>query len=196
MPTKTPKKVAPGFTYLELVIVILIISGLLYFAIERLLKLQVVAERAAVEQIIGQLQSAIALTIGEHIVNHDIKGLRRYVSTNPMNLLSETPLNYLGKFASQPEPIEKASWWYDQTRHYLVYQVANKHYFQSDGPEKSVILLKIRPVYDDINSNRRFDRRDVLKGLKLRPQFSYKWLNEPLDETEYSAKLNSNELRK
>lgn len=191
MPKLRSHRLEAGFTYLELVIVIAIIASLLYFALDRLLKLQVVAERAAVQQIIGQLQSAIGLTIGEHIVEHDIPGLKKYVSTNPMLLFSETPVNYLGSFASRPEPIAGASWWYDQTNGYLVYQVANKQYFQSDGPEKSVIKLKILPVYDDINHNRRFDRRDVLKGLRLVPTHPYRWSNEPIDVADYTAKPNN-----
>ena len=182
------RKQAGGFTYLELVIVIAIIAGLLYFAIDRLLKLQVVAERAAMEQIIGQLQSSIALTISDHIVNHDIPGLRKYVSTNPMDLLADTPINYQGSFPNDPGSTERATWWYDQSKQVLVYRVANFTYLATDSPDKDNIKFKILPVYDDINRNRRFDRSDVLTGLRLQATHPYRWHNEPVEMADYMAR--------
>ena len=177
-----------GFTLLELVVVLIIISGLLAFAFDRLLKLEVQAERAAMEQVIGNLKSALALTIGKHIATDDIPGLRKYLDTNPMDLLADTPPTYLGSYVGQPPKLANgANWYYDQSSQSLVYVTGNPAYFQSEGTEKSVTRLKILPVYDDKNGNGRFDAGDSLAGLKLAATAPYHWQNEPIKPAEYTT---------
>lgn len=173
-----------GFSLLELLVVIIIISTLLAIAIDRLMRLQVVAERAAMETIIGNLQSAIALTISNHVVKNQINDLKQYIDSNPMDLLADTPVNYLGSFSEPPKNGETGVWWYDTTSKTLVYHVGNTANFETESLEKSVAKFKIRPVYDDNNRNRRFDRGDTLVGLKLTPLARYRWLNEPVDLAE------------
>lgn len=184
MPTRRQQ----GFTLFELVVVIIIISALLAFAFDRLLKLQVQAERASMEQVIGNIKSALALTIGKHIATDTIPGLRKYLDTNPMDLLADTPQTYLGSFRGQPPKLAKGvNWYYDQTSRTLVYVTANPAYFHSEGPEKNVIQFKILPVYDDNNANGRFDAGDSLAGLKLAATAPYHWSNEPIKPAEYAT---------
>ena len=109
-----------------------------------------------------------------------------------MDLLADTPVNYLGSFAQPPKNIKTGSWWYDTSSSSLVYVVANPAYFHSDGPENGLAKFKIRPVYDDNNHNGRFDHADTLVGLKLTPQASYRWLNEPLNPAEYASAEETN----
>jgi len=179
------KQVQSGFSMLELVVVIIIISVLLAIGISKLMKLQVQAERSAMENVIGTLQSAIALTISEHIAKDQIPQLRKYIGSNPMALLATQPINYKGSFPEKPKELESASWWYNTTNRALYYQVSNREYFSTQGNEKGVTKFKILPVFDDINSNGRFDRRDVLKGLRLSPMAEYRWLNEPIEPESY-----------
>lgn len=165
-----------GFTLLELTIVVIIISLLVAIAIDRLLKLQVQAERAAMQGVLGNLQSAMALTISEHIARDRIAALRQYVHSNPMALLASPPINYLGSFRNAPAHPEGASWWFEQNSNSLAYLVLNKDYFQAKNTKNGVIKFKIEAVYVDKNGNRRFDRHDELKGLQLRPTEPYRWL--------------------
>jgi len=174
-----------GFSMLELVVVIIIISTLLAIGINKLMKLQVQAERSALENIIGTLQSSIALTISEHVAKDRIPQLEKYISSNPMDLLASQPLNYKGSFAGKPKNMESASWWFDTRSRYLYYQVANRDYFSTAGEEKGAIKFKILAVYDDNNRNGRFDKGEQLKGLRLKPSVPYKWLNEPIDPNAY-----------
>ena len=173
-----------GFTLIELVVVIIIISGLLYFAFERLLKLEVQAERASMQQVIGNLNSAIAMVISKHIADDNIPELRSYIDSNPMELLAQTPPTYLGSFAGQPPQLDQGvHWYFDQTSHTLVYVTGSPAYFVSDGPVKSVTRLKILPVYDDKNGNRQFT---ALAGLRLAATAPYHWHNEPINPAEYT----------
>lgn len=171
---------------LELVIVIIIISVLLAIGINKLMKLQVQAERAAMENTIGTLQSAIALTISEHIARDRLPQLKKYIGANPMGLLASQPLNYTGSFSQKPGFQESASWWFNTSNRTLYYQVANREYFSTQDREKGVTKFKILAVYDDNNRNGRFDRRDTLKGLRLAPVADYQWLNEPVDPESFT----------
>lgn len=169
-----------GFSAFEFVIVVLIIAGLLWFVLDRLLRVQVIAERALLEQNIGLMKSALALTISEHVARDNIAGLRTLIGSNPMDLMSETPPTYLGSLATAPAKPPAGSWFFDRSRHQLIYQITNVSHIDISGPEKSQIGFKISPVYDDINGNGRFDTGDTLKGLKLQPQTTYRWSMESL----------------
>jgi len=164
-----------GFSLLELLIVIIIISTLLGFAIARLLKLQVQAERSSMEGMVGIMQSAIALTISEHIAKDKISRLAKYVNSNPIKLLTEPPHNYLGSFEGRPDDPEHASWWYDKSSNTLCYFVLNHEHVRTESRDKRLIKFKIMAVYDDNNSNGRFDPGDVLIGLRLAPVSKYRW---------------------
>ncbi len=167
-----------GFTLLELVVVISIISTLLYVAIDRLLKLQVTAEQAVVDQTVGNLQSALALTIAEHIAHGNIPGLKEYVGSNPVKLLAQTPLSYHGYLTGEHAELPGGSWYYRTDTKSLIYQVANQEYFTRPDKDLAQIEFKIYPVYDDNNHNGRFDAGDTLKGLTLKSIHPYRWLRE------------------
>jgi type II secretory pathway pseudopilin PulG len=172
---------ARGFTYLELVIVIIIISTLLYVAIDRLLRLEVEAERASMQQVIGILQSALAMAMAEQIAKGDIPAMKKYINTNPMNLLAQQPENYLGAHRAEPDPLPTGSWYFLTSSKSLIYRVRNQEYFATASNRHDGVELKILPVYDDNNRNGRFDAGDTLKGLRLQPLEAYHWLSEPLD---------------
>lgn len=174
-----------GFSMLELVVVIIIISVLLTVGISKLMKLQVQAERSAVKSMVGIMQSAIALTISEHIAKDQLRQIKKYVRSNPMRLLAAEPINYKGSFARQPANLEPASWWFNTRNRTLYYKVSNIDYFSSNSTEKGVIKFKILAVFVDKNGNGRFDRGETLKGLRLTSTANYQWLNEPIDPETY-----------
>ncbi len=178
-------RAARGFTYLELVIVIIIISTLLYFAVDRLLRLEVEAERTSMQQVIGIMQSAMALAMAEHIAKGDIPGLKKYVNTNPMNLLAQQPENYHGAHKTEPDSLPGGSWYFHTPSKSLIYRVRNQTYFVTASNRHDRAELKILPVYDDNNRNGRFDAGDTLKGLRLQAVETYQWLSEPLDPKQF-----------
>ena len=175
-----------GFTLLELVTVIAIVSILFFFAAERLLKLEVEAERVSTLQVIGILKSALAIEISAHIARGDIKGLNKFILTNPMDRLSETPHNYLGVL-DKPNinTISKGQWYFDQSDRTLVYKVKNGEYFQTSLNKPAQIKLQIMPVFDDMNQNGRFDDRDRLKGLRIQSLEHYQWLADPIEVSQF-----------
>lgn len=167
-----------GFSLLELVVVIIIISILMVLAIQRLLSLQVDAERVVMESVVGALRSAIGIKVAEKIVRQNIGDLATLENGNPMNLLAETPSNYIGELTgADPLTLVPGSWYFDSDNHVLVYIVDNIGYFSGGMTDPSRARFRMRLVYTDKNNNGSYDSGvDSIEGLRLAPLESYRWI--------------------
>jgi len=167
-----------GFSLLELIIVVIIVSVLFTVAISRLLDLQVDAERVAMETVAGVLRSAIGIKVAEHIVKQDVPGLARLAGSNPMDRLAEKPGNYLGELDGvDPATLADGNWYFDRQAGVLVYLVRNTGFFRGgfDNPPRA--RFAIRLVYGDRNGNGTFDPgSERIEGLKLVPLEPYQWV--------------------
>jgi general secretion pathway protein G len=169
-----------GFSLLELVVVIVIISVLLVLAISRLLALMVDAERVTMEAVAGTLRSAIGMKVAESIVKSKVSELRAFEGSNPMALLAETPHNYLGELdGADPAKLEDGNWYFDKRDKTLVYLVRNKGFFSGGQPSPPRARFAVRLVYSDRSGNGVFDPGvDVIEGLRLSPAEKYSWSRE------------------
>ena len=87
-PTSLPAESrARGFTYLELVFVIVILSLLYIFGIDKLLKLRVDAEATGLAYAISGLQVALSLQMSEMVARGEMHKLPVLVGQNPMDWL-------------------------------------------------------------------------------------------------------------
>lgn len=170
-------KAAKGFSLLELVVVIVIISVLLVMAISRLLALQVDAERVAMETVGGVLRSAIGIKVAESIVKQDVRGLESLEGSNPMERLSEVPINYLGELDGPDlTSLKEGNWYYDRRDRALVYLVRNKGFFNGGLSNPPRARFAIRLVYTDRNANGRFDQGiEAIEGVRLAVLEPYRW---------------------
>jgi general secretion pathway protein G len=171
------KHFSGGFSLLELVIVIVIISVLMVLAISRLLALQVDAERVTMETIAGTLRSAIGIKVAESIVNMKVADLPALEGGNPMDLLAETPHNYLGeRDGVEPATLEDGNWYFDKQAKTLVYLVRHKGFFTGGLPNPSRARFALRLVYSDKNGDGVFNPGvDAIEGMRLKPVESYSW---------------------
>jgi len=164
-----------GFSLLELVVVIAIISALLAFAITRLWPLQVDAERVAMEQVLGSLRSALGIKVADYFVRNDVAGVRSLTGTNPMDRLSEVPKNYLGALSgANPGSIEGGSWYFDVPGKALVYRVRNQDYFRGGAGPPAQARFTIKVVYEE----RGRSGRNEIAGVTLGAMEPYSWISE------------------
>lgn len=135
---------------LELVLVIAVIALLATVGLERLWAVSVDAERAAMEQVLGGLRSAIGIKVANHFVRNDWQGLRALEASNPMDQLAEVPGNYLGTLASpDAAAIEANRWYFDSGSRTLVYRVRNAGSFISTLPGPARARFKVEVVYGE-----------------------------------------------
>ena len=175
------RNLAPGFSLLELVVVIGIVVLLLVIAVNKLLPLRADAERTAMEGVLGTLKSALSIEVSAHIAKGKIPALSVLADSNPMRRLSEIPRNYLGELdAPDPATIEGGQWYFDLKSHTLIYRVSevNVDYFKTALPGPARARFAVRLDYDDANGNGRFDNGvDALRGVRLEPLEAYSWIN-------------------
>ena len=166
-----------GFSLLELVIVIVIISVLMVLAMSRLLALMVDAERVTMESVAGALRSAIGMKVAENIVKSKVAELPAFEGSNPMALLAETPHNYLGELdGADPAKLEDGQWYFDKRDKALVYLVRNKGFFAGGQLDPPRARFAVRLIYSDSNGNGVYDPgKDVIEGLRLSPVEKYSW---------------------
>lgn len=174
-----------GFTLLELAIVVSLIAVLVGFAIDRLMGLQVDAERVQMQRTIGTLRSAARMEMAEAILHHDLARLGRLDGGNPMALLEQPPPNYVPPAGEprrgdrEPGGIPQPGQWTFEDG-YLVYHVKNTDYFHSTGKQAEV-RYRLTLHYDDRNGNGRFDPGvDHPRGLLVQAVDDFRWLREPV----------------
>ena len=171
---------ARGFSLLELLIVIVIISVLLVVAIERLLVLRFEAERAMVQTVIGAMKSALYIEFAAAAAKGEIKRMDTSRGSNPMAPLVEKPEAYIGEYyGPDPAVFDPGTWYFDLRDRALVYVVRFPQQFVTplSGPPR--LRLMVEPDYDDLDRNGRFDPgRDPVRGLKLVPLEPFYWKNE------------------
>jgi general secretion pathway protein G len=165
-----------GFTLLELVVVVCLVAILFTVAANRLWYLQIAAEQAAMDMVLGNLRSALGMEVAQSFARGNQAGLRALEGSNPMRLLAETPENYLGEIAG--EPARRGSWRFRPADGVLVYRVKNEAYFRGAGGGLEA-RFRLRLVYEDKNRNGRFDSgRDDVLGVRLVALEPYAWTTE------------------
>ena len=165
-----------GFSLLELVVVIVLISVLLTLGIERLLIMKAQAERTAMEQVLSSIRSGLTIRLAELAVRSRLPQAAAMAGKNPFNVLSEKPPNYLGELL-RPDPgtLARGNWYFDLQEGALCYLPESEEFFES-RLEPPRARFRIAPVFDDVNKNGRYDEGlDLLRGLSLAPLEAYSW---------------------
>ncbi len=168
-----------GFSLLELVVVICIVALLAMHLNRRLQLLQVAAEQAAAEHVIGAVRSAVALEVAQHVLGGRPEALALLPGSNPMDRLAEQPGNYLGELeAPDPASIEAGHWYFDRGQDVLVYRVRHGRYLETPLPGPPRIRFKYRVVAADSNANGIFEPRgDEIRGLTVTAVEPYRWVD-------------------
>ena len=165
-----------GFTMLELVVVIIIISVIGVVAVNRFWQWSVVAERASLQTVVGAIRTALGLETARLALRQQLSKLPNTVNTNPMKLLAQAPDSYIGEVENDEQPVQAGSWYFDTNEKLLVYRPKYTDGFSTQLEGTPRVRYRIKLVYTDNNRNRRFDRGiDDIGGLDLVPAETYVW---------------------
>lgn len=124
MPSALPplRRRRAGFSLLELVVAIAIVAILGGVLLERVMFYRVQAERVAMEQVAGNLRSALHLQLALLLVRNREQQIQELLQQNPMDWLAEKPSNYLGEVeAIEGAPLEKGHWYFERKGMRLLY---------------------------------------------------------------------------
>lgn len=167
-----------GFTLIELVIVMAVIAGLTGVLINRVQPYQEQAEKAAMEQTLGTIRSALHLQIASRIAKGKVNEIPALAEQNPMDWLAEKPKNYLGAYyAPKQEDVVSGHWTFDLKKRSLIYSVQNTAHFHSKGGTSNQIHFQVKLVTNPKVSSRKIEELNAgdIEGVILEPVFPYTW---------------------
>jgi general secretion pathway protein G len=140
-----------GFSLLELVIVIVIVSVLLLVAIDRLLVLRFEAERVGVQSVIAAMRSGLSIEFAAAAARGQLGGVEAARGSNPMLRLADRPDSYAGEFYGADAALfEPGTWYFDTRDHAIVYIVRFPEQFVSQLAGTPRLRLSVEPDLDGI----------------------------------------------
>ena len=138
-------KSASGFSLFEFLVVVTSIALLGGVLLERVRFYQEQAEKAAMEQMVGALRSALRLQIAERL-SKGRQGLAELLGQNPMDWMIGKPLNYPGERPSaEPGKASGGSWYFDRRDRCLVYVVGNGRHFAPNAVGRKEVRYQVQP---------------------------------------------------
>jgi prepilin-type N-terminal cleavage/methylation domain-containing protein len=138
-----------GFTLIELVVVIAIISILISALLTRVWFYQEQAEKAAMEQVAGALQSSLVLQYAHLLTQGQEAKVKNLVEENPTRWLMRQPPNYAGEFQGViPEEIAPGNWAFDLKTHELIYVPDRTEYFVPGKDGNKWVRYRARLLYE------------------------------------------------
>lgn len=178
-----------GFSIFELVAFI-ITSAIIYsYAANQFSDFPGEAERANFLAVSTQLQTGVNMEMMFGLKAFSGAPIEQYEGANPMDLMLETPSNYLGAFpivdlAAMP----RRSWYFDTSGQELVYLVndSSQVYLIQNGAsvQSNEIRFKITADYSEVNSSTGIpvdiggeggQSKQRLNGMVFRPSIPYQW---------------------
>jgi len=167
-----------GFTLIELIVVITVIVILAGLFLVRIPGYQEQAEKAAMQQVEGALQTALVLRYGALMTRGaaNEKELSALAADNPMNWLQRLPPNYRGEYYDPtPRTVAPGNWMFDLKSRDLIYVVDHGDAFTPGKDGKKWIRFHARLGYAPMLGQAQAGKE--LVSTLFEPTEPYHWLD-------------------
>lgn len=169
-----------GFTLIEFVVVIAIITILASLFLNKdsnMWLYQEQAEKTAMVEVAGAIQSELTMRYGHLMINNAQSGIVGLSTSNPMSWLARPPRNYAGEFYDPtPESVASGSWVFDQKSHELVYILSRSDRFTPGPDGQKWIRYHVRLIYEH-DAAVPSKAAKSLVGILFEPVVPYHWLD-------------------
>jgi prepilin-type N-terminal cleavage/methylation domain-containing protein len=162
-----------GFTLIELIVVVCIVVILIGTLLNRVSYYQEQAEKVAMQQVAGALQSALTMEYGSLMTHGQGSRVSELVTENPMDWLSRKPENYSGEFyAPTSGSVAPGNWVFDLKSRDLVYVVDRGEHFTPGRDGNKWVRYHVRLTYEQLPAG---DEEKALTGVLFEPVEPYSW---------------------
>lgn len=165
-----------GFTLLEFIVVISIIAVLAGIFLARIPFYQEQAEKAAMEQVAGAVQSALLLRFAALQTRGAAtdKNLQALATDNPVQWLQQKPKNYAGEyFDPTPRSVAPGQWLFDLKSRDLIYLPQHNDYLKAGKDGYKWLRFHVRLGYEPALGG----RGKELTSTVFEPVEAYRWLD-------------------
>ena len=157
-----------GFTLIELILVICIVSVVMVFAADRFLYWQERAEKAAMESVLAGIKMGLQIRMAEMIMTNQQVKAADLENENPMRWLQEPPVTYAGEYAA---PVKAGNWYYAAKEHELVYVPSGTTFLDTGQPDSKELRFRIVARYAANSAN----DHQTPSGIAIKPARDFKW---------------------
>ena len=167
-----------GFTLIEFIVVIIIIVVLAGLFLTRIPLYQEQAEKAAMQQVEGALQSALVLRYGalQTRAAATEQNISILATDNPMTWLQKLPPNYKGEYYDpSPRTVAPGSWMFDLKSRELIYVLNQSDNFTPGRDGSKWIRFRVHLGYE-LMLGRPEAGKELVTTL-LEPTEPYHWLD-------------------
>lgn len=124
-----------GISRFEFAAAVAIIGVFGAVVLERLLYLEEYAEMTAMELTVLNMGAGLRYRTADFLMRDKVSEIATLADENPVNWLQNHPESYLGDFDLKPDTDLRGKWYFDKTRHELVYTVNNRRHFLPAGDQ-------------------------------------------------------------
>lgn len=165
-----------GFTLIELIVVITVIVVLMGLFLNRALFYVEQAEKTAMEEVAGTIQSALTMQYGQILTRGKSSDVAALAQDNPMNWLQKRPRNYAGEFYDPTTlSVESGNWVFDLKSRDLIYLVRNADHFRPGKDGKKWIRFHVTINYEVSRLPSLKNAPPELTGIVFKPVDPYSW---------------------
>ena len=134
------------------------------------------AEKTAMEQVAGSIQSALTMQYGQILTRGKPSDVAALASDNPMNWMQKKPRNYAGEFYDPtPQSVEPGNWAFDLKSRDLVYLPNNSNHFRPGRDGKAWIRFHVVVNYEPSRLPSLQNAPPELTGIVFEPVEPYSW---------------------
>jgi prepilin-type N-terminal cleavage/methylation domain-containing protein len=164
-----------GFTLLELIVVISVVAITATIALDRLFGYMSQAEKAAMEYNASMIKSGLWMSAASLMMAERTSDIPALAKQNPINLLAQKPANYLGEIdGRKTDSLEGGNWFYDASKHQVIYVVGHRRYFMPEVPDDFTIRYGMKVLYGEMELAPG-SKVTYIAGITLVPLTKYTW---------------------
>ncbi|MES2356380.1 MAG: hypothetical protein V4568_18665 [Pseudomonadota bacterium] len=140
------RRAARGITWVEFSVALFLISVFVSLLLAALLRAEQAAEKSMFYLTVSELRSELLLRRAELMIGNRVQEMDALVGSNPAMLLHRSLIGYVGETNGPPDNEDK-TWYFDRTRHELVYRFrrwSTWPFAGEEGPTEGRLSIKGR----------------------------------------------------
>lgn len=169
-------RIPTGFSLIELILVVAIVSILMAVFLDRVWFYQELAEKTAMEEVASGIQSALTLQHGKHYARGNQDDISLLATENPMKWLQKMPKNYSGEYYDPtPRSVAPGNWVFDLRSRELIYVVDRAEHFVPGKDGKKWIRFRVGVQLEPVIRGGVAEENKEVVGTVFEPKEPISW---------------------